>query len=229
MPVSSLFTTIYNAPPAQRNFPVALASSLQMRSQVEKIALIILAAGGSARLGRPKQLLQFRGRSLLRRTLDAALRSGCAPIILVTGSRPDRIRAEADRSVIVTKNRQWRHGPGTSIRAGLRQAMRRDPIDAALLCVCDQPFISASLLRGMVRRFRAGGRSIVACRYDNTIGVPALFGRQWFNDLLNLDPDQGAKAIIRRNRRHVAIIPFPKGGFDIDTPADYDRLIEDGD
>jgi len=105
--------------------------------------------------------------------------------------------------------------------------MKEKSIDAVLLCVCDQPYLTAALLRRMVKRFAAGRHSIVACRYGDVVGVPALFDRKWFAALLNLDPSHGAKNIIKQNFADVAVAAFPKGNFDIDTEKDYTRLMQD--
>jgi len=194
---------------------------------MRKIAILILAAGGSARLGTPKQLLVFRGKTLLNHTVEAAVESRCRNIVIVLGSRAARLRPQLNRQVDVVENRRWRQGPGTSIRAGLRRILRRSIPDGVLICVCDQPFLSAAPITKLLRRFEKGDRSIVASRYGKTRGVPALFGSEWFDALLRLDPAHGAKAIIQNNAPHVATVPFPRGNFDIDTPADYRRLSAD--
>ena len=204
--------------------------------------MVVLAAGGSSRLGTPKQLVRFRGRTLLRRAVETALagavlpspraaRATAAPVVsrvvVVLGARAAALRAELDGlPVHIAVNRRWREGLASSLRAGLRAALaatgRARPA-AGLFLTCDQPYVTPSLLRRLVRRFRRGA-PIVACAYDGTLGVPALFARGYFSDLLDLSGDQGAKQILARHRAEVAPVCFARGAADIDQPRDVLRL-----
>jgi molybdenum cofactor cytidylyltransferase len=189
------------------------------------IGAVILAAGESSRLGQPKQLVQFRGKSLVRRAADAATEAGCSPITIVLGSDSKKIEDElAGTGVAIVKNENWRAGIGTSIRAGVQNLLSQAPnLEAIVLLVCDQPFVDARVIKGLIELRQKTNKSIVASAYSGTLGVPALFNRSCFQELLALGDDTGAKSIIMRNRERVAEFPFPQGEIDIDTVADYEK------
>jgi molybdenum cofactor cytidylyltransferase len=188
-------------------------------------ALIMLAAGASTRMGQPKQLLTFQGKALLRHVTEIAIASSCQPIVVVLGANDDAIQPVLqDLPIHLVHNPHWSEGMGSSIQCGMQYiSSYPNPIDAAILTVCDQPFISAFLLDQLVRVYRSSQSPIVASAYSGTLGVPALFDRHLFPDLLTLDSAQGAKSIINR---HGAIgIDFPQGNLDLDTPEDYAQLL----
>jgi molybdenum cofactor cytidylyltransferase len=190
------------------------------------VGLIVLAAGASTRMGTPKQLLLFQGRSLLRSIAEAAIASRCEPIVVVLGSQADRIELEMDaldlHSVV---NLEWARGMGTSIAAGMTAltAMRSD-LDAVVIAVSDQPFVGSDLLNRLVESYQATQSPIVASAYANTLGVPALFDRSFFTALMTIDRDVGARDLIKRHAEKVVRVPFPDGAIDVDTPAQYQQL-----
>lgn len=191
------------------------------------IGAVILAAGESSRLGRPKQLIQFRGKSLVRRIVDAADEAGCSPIAVVIGSDGRKIAGELEQtSAAVVENENWRNRIGTSIRTGVQTSIDHAPgLDAVVLLICDQPLVDAEVIKQLIARYSETGKTIVASSYSGTLGVPALFDRSHFEELLTLPDDSGAKSIIVSKHEHVAEFPFPQGEIDIDTSADYERLI----
>jgi molybdenum cofactor cytidylyltransferase len=187
---------------------------------------IILAAGGSERFGRPKQLLAFRGESLVRRAVRAATDVCGASVIVVAGDTRALVEAELRESgVSVFENSEWRGGLGTSIRGGLQHLLTSAPkLDAVVLMACDQPFVDARTIATLVAEQERSGKAIVASSYADTLGIPALFNRSCFEALLALPDDSGAKAIIESRRNDVASIEFEMGAIDIDTPGDFERL-----
>jgi molybdenum cofactor cytidylyltransferase len=189
--------------------------------------LVLLAAGGSSRMGHPKQLLPYRGASLLRHAARVALASRCRPVCIVLGDGADRLEREvADLPVVIATNGAWATGMASSIRTGLESVLEAAPhADAVVLSLCDQPLITAELLDGLVHAWHTTGRSIVACDYGEGQGVPALFARSWFGGLARLTGDVGARAILRTNADEVALVPFPGGAIDVDSPADYALLM----
>ena len=188
---------------------------------------VILAAGGSSRLGESKQLIQFRGKTLVRRAVDAARDAKCSPIVAVTRSDDDKIDIELQQSAAtIARNQNWRCGIGTSIRTGVQRAIEIAPkMDAILLLACDQPFVDAGIIKQLMARRSETKKEIVASSYANTLGVPALFDRSCFAELLALEDESGAKKIILSNRERVAELSFPKGKIDIDTAGDYEKLL----
>lgn len=189
-------------------------------------AAIILAAGGSSRFGTPKQLLKVADKSLIRRTVDAAREANCSPIIVVTGAADTEINRELPgNSNIVIRNENWQRGIGSSIRHGIEHLANNFPnVEAVVLLVCDQPFVNSSTIKNLINLYNETRKPIAACRYANTFGVPALFGRALFSELLAIDDSSGAKPVIMRNRERVAELPFPEGEFDVDTAEQWDQL-----
>jgi molybdenum cofactor cytidylyltransferase len=185
---------------------------------VPAVAAVVLAAGGSVRLGRPKQLLAWDGVPLVRRAAEAALRSKCRQVLVVTGAQDAEVRtALAGLPLRVVRNEAWRAGVASSIRAGVGEARRGD-CQAAICMVCDQAALTPAHLDRLIAAYDAGA-SRVASRYDGRLGVPALFARALFDELLALDGDEGARHLLRASP-DVVPVDWPEGAFDVDTPAD---------
>jgi len=193
---------------------------------MDSVGAIILAAGGSSRFGQPKQLLVFEGESLVQRVVRSATEAGSDPVVVVVGDNRGQIETELRGTVaVVVQNRQWRQGLGTSIRSGLGHLLRLKPeVEAVVLLACDQPFVDKGIINSLILQRANSGKSIVASSYANTLGVPVLFERIWFDSLSSLPDDSGAKALIESGSMDVAQIQFPKGVIDIDTPSDFERL-----
>ena len=193
---------------------------------MQKIGAVILAAGESSRFGRPKQLVQFRGKSLVRRVVDAAKDANCSAIVVVLGSKREQIERELkETAAIVAENEDWRRGIGSSIRVGVESAVNQVPdIEAIVLLTCDQPFLKTDTIERLIAMYEKTKKAIVASSYSETLGVPALFDRSCFQELLALDDETGAKTIILSNRERVAELLFLEGKIDIDTVADYEKL-----
>jgi len=189
--------------------------------------IVILAAGESARMGAPKQSLPYRGGTLLLHAVESARLLSGAPITVVLGAHAAPIRAElADCPVAITENSDWRSGLGSSLRAGLQALLAAQPAtEAVIFLVCDQPLISARHLNALLTEHERTGRPIVASEYGDTLGVPALFARALFPALLALAGSEGARQVIQDHRDQAIGIPFADGAVDIDTPADYARLV----
>ncbi len=192
----------------------------------KRIGAVILAAGGSSRFGQQKQLIPFRGKSLVRRIIDAACTAGCSPVVVVIGNEDEKLRRELDQpGVVAVKNEHWRRGIGSSIRCGIQGLVKNSPdIEASVLLACDQPAVDACVIERLMALREATGKNIAASSYADTLGVPALFTRVVFKELLSLSDNTGAKSIILQSREHVASLPFPEGQIDIDTWEDLERL-----
>jgi molybdenum cofactor cytidylyltransferase len=190
------------------------------------VGLVILAAGGSSRLGQPKQLLEYRGRSLLRHVAEAAVGSHCRPIVVVLGAQASQLEAELRAlPVHVAENPHWARGMATSLRRGLATLEAIDGgIGAAVILLSDQPLVSARTIDALVEAWRTVGKRIIASEYAGVVGVPALFDRSLFPELLALDGEAGARRIIAGHAEEVHRLPFPGGILDIDTPEDCERL-----
>ena len=195
--------------------------------QTDSIGIILLAAGASARLGEPKQLLRFQGETLLRRSLKTAL-TVSNRVIVTLGSQIEILRKEIeDLPVVIVENKNWETGMSGSIKVSLKKFLDdADKVKAVIVMVCDQPFVNEKLLEKIITKFQETGSPIVACEYQNAIGVPALFHKNLFPELLALDAQTGAKQLIKKYHALAAAISFPEGAFDVDTPADYENLME---
>ena len=193
----------------------------------KNIGAVILAAGASSRMGAPKQLMKYAGETLVRRAAGAAREAGCHPVVVVTGAYADLVTDELRGLDLRTAhNPEWESGMGSSIRAGFRAiAETSNQVAAVIIMLCDQPFVTRDVLSGLILAQRGSGSAIVASSYGSTVGVPALFGREFFGELLELEGESGAKQIIQKHSDRVQVLPFPQGEMDLDTPADFGRLL----
>ena len=177
-------------------------------------------------MGQPKALLRHQGVSLLRHAAQSAVDSGCRPVVVVLGASADRLLPELDGlDVKWVENPHWQEGLSTSLRVGLNAL---GPVDAVLITVCDQPLVSSELLGEIVAAYHDQSPEVVASEYDGTLGVPALFSRSLFPEILALSGDRGAKSVLQAHAEGAVRIQFPQGAVDIDTRDDYERLTGAG-
>jgi len=192
-----------------------------------EVAAVILAAGASRRLGRPKQLVEYEGETLLGRAMRLAQEAGFHPVVVVVGAEREAIRAAvAPGGAVFVENEAWQEGIASSMRAGLRAIREQEPQAAGVLMMpCDQPRLSADHLRMLLSGFRAeGGSCIVASVYAGTRGVPALFPAAMFQQLNLLAGDVGARKVLVNPPVPVLEVAFPGGEVDIDSPGDLAGL-----
>lgn len=186
---------------------------------MQNCGVIILAAGASSRLGEPKQLLVFRGETLLARMVRIALGSKANPVVVVTGAHAEECAsAIMGQPVRLIYNPAWQEGIASSIRAGV--ASLSEEVGGLVILLCDQPAVSASLIDALI----TSKKDIAACGYGETKGPPVYFKKMFFNELLSLQGDKGAKVILENHGGDVEIIPFPEGEWDVDFPDDRNRL-----
>ena len=190
------------------------------------IGVILLAAGSSSRLGRPKQLLSYDGQTLLQHTVQVASASNAHPVVVVLGANAEMIRDHIkDLDVVLVDNPDWQEGMASSIRSGINSFTEFAPdTEGIILMVCDQPHVTSSLLNEIITAHKRTGKPIVASSYEATFGPPVFFHRSLFDELLQLKGDIGARSIVRQHTDEVEVTPFPEGVFDIDTEADFKKL-----
>lgn len=191
---------------------------------VGSIAAVVLAAGGSTRMGHPKQLIRHDGKALVSRAAEAAAEAGADPVVVILGAQADEIRPIVSRiaGITIVMNPDWETGLASSLTTGLR-AVHEARRDGVLVTLADQPLVDASVLRRLVAAF-IGGARIVASGYSGTVAVPALFGTEHVPALLGLTGDAGAGAWLQNRLPEVTVVPLDTAMLDLDTPADLARL-----
>lgn len=206
----------------------AVAGEDPVSERWERTAAVVLAAGGSARFGSPKQLLPFGEGTLLGRVLDSVLAAPLEPVVLVLGAQAEAIAAalppETLRRVRLVHNPRWEEGLSSSLRAGL--AALRETVGAALLVLGDQPNVTAELIHQLLMQRARRGARIVAPVCRGRRGNPVLFDRTLFAELADVTGDQGGREVIARHIAELDTVEVadPEALADIDTCADYQRL-----
>jgi molybdenum cofactor cytidylyltransferase len=190
------------------------------------IAILILAAGASSRMGESKQLLTIDGQPLLRKMTVEAIHSTIGPVVVVLGAQAQvHIGVINDLPVDTVVHEAWEKGMGSSLKKGIQFIQETFPtIKAVLVMLCDQPYLTSSHLIQLVSEYRQTGKKIVASTYHETVGVPALFDKVMFPELLQLPDAEGARRLFKLFTDEMSRVHFPLGEIDLDTPADYARM-----
>lgn len=190
--------------------------------------IIILAAGSSSRFGNTKQLLQYKGKTLLKHTIEEALKASPQLTVVVTGAKADEIAKEIkSENVEIVFNKDWQQGMASGIVIGVRTSITiNKDINKLIIAVCDQPFVSSIVFQQLFQKQNNTRKHIVASAYADTIGTPALFTERYFDALMGLMGDHGAKKLLGTYRDDLATIDFPDGYIDIDTREDYENLLK---
>ncbi len=190
------------------------------------ISIIILAAGSSSRLGQSKQLILVDGKTLLEKSVLAALNSGAEHVVVVLGAQATlHNKAIENLPVKIIINEEWKKGMGNSLKAGLNYVVTKYPeTEAVIVMVCDQPFLTSEHLKKLITSFQKNPTEIVASSYNQIKGVPALFSRSMFSQLFQLEDIQGARKVIQFHKGSMQLAEFPKGEIDLDTPEDLSKF-----
>lgn len=201
---------------------------MQHKRKINFYGIILLAAGSSRRLGKLKQLLPFRGGTLLRHAIKTALSADAYVTLVVLGAHASRIKEEIKGMPIDTViNEQYEEGMASSIKAGMQFMLKKYlHLNGIMMMVCDQPYVSSQHLRSLVDKQISSGAAIVASSYKNRKGVPALFHQDMFHELLQLEGDTGARKIVEAHPDDSESVPFPLGDIDIDSLEDYEAFIQ---
>ena len=196
-----------------------------IQSVYSQTAGVILAAGGSERLQRPKQLLDWHGKPFIRQVAETALEAGLAPLIVITGANHDQVtKALSGLPVQIHLNPNWKNGQSTSVRLGINAVSEK--CNSALFLLCDQPQLPSQLIIELLDRFRQNRMTITAPMVDGQRGNPLLFSREAFSALAKITGDRGGRTLI--NLFTVDWLSWIDGRIllDVDKPGDYERLLK---
>lgn len=191
-----------------------------------KIAGLVLAAGESSRMGRDKALLDYRGRTFLETIVSTLLEAGLHRIVVVLGHHAEQIqRAVRLGPAEVVINSDFGRGQTSSLQAGLA-ALERDGPDAVVLCLVDQPTLSAATVRTLIQTFRQPSSAVVIPTFQSQRGHPVLISRALFKELKDLPPDHGANEVIRKYDGKTQFVGVDDPGIlnDVDDPDSYRNL-----
>ncbi len=196
--------------------------------QIDKIGIIILAAGVSRRMGTPKQLLKVGKETLLEKAIGVAQKLDNKEILVVLGANAEKIQSALDdkNDMTIIINEEWQKGMGTTLRKGVNYFLEQKELYKALIVmVCDQPYLTTKKLEELIELHKKTKAAIIATEYEGIKGVPALFSSKLFSKLATLNEDEGARKIIKRYKGVVKTVDFPKGKYDLDTPKTYQEYL----
>jgi molybdenum cofactor cytidylyltransferase len=203
-------------------------SAWSMAKNNRRVAAVVLAAGRSARMGEPKQLLCVGERTVLERALENVRGAGVGEVVLVLGHSAEEIRRELPADVLdglnIVLNHQYEEGMASSLREGLSAVS--DTMDAALIVLADQPFVRSETIDRIIERYRSSDAEIVIPFFDGQRGNPVLLDRSVFSEAMALQGDTGFRAIFASHADGIGKVDVDDSGIllDIDDRADYERL-----
>ncbi|WP_373521919.1 NTP transferase domain-containing protein [Aquiflexum sp.] len=190
-----------------------------------KTGIIILAAGSSSRLGQPKQLLLYKGKTLIIKAIETALWSSAHACVLILGANFESItKVVQNTNVDIIINHDWEKGMASGMQKGLDFLEKKLAPDQVILMLCDQPFVDSELLNNLINKQTETGKGIIASHYNGISGVPVLFSSIYFSELYDLKGSEGAKKVLYKHSGDLAIVDFPDAAIDIDTLEDYEKL-----
>ncbi|XOV95223.1 MAG: NTP transferase domain-containing protein [Bacteroidota bacterium] len=191
----------------------------------EKTAIIILAAGNSSRLGKPKQLLDVQGKKLLIHAVDEACKSNADNVFVVLGSDNKLLTPILmDYKVDIIINDHWDRGMGNSIKRGVSEMILTGIFESVIISVCDQPYLTKEIFNKLIAQ--QDMFEIVASAYpDGNYGPPTLFNKSQYHNLLEIQDFSGAKSLIKNFKGELGLVPFDKGEIDLDTLEDYQSYL----
>ena len=183
--------------------------------------ILLLAAGESKRFGSSKQMAEWQGKSLINSAVEQCLQSRASKVFVVVGHNSEAVVDEiGDLPVTIIENSMWRNGMAESLKCGMNAIYSRNENQSILVSVADQPYLSFNVLDLLITAHEKGP-TLVASKYQNgVIGVPALFGSAYKNELENLGGDQGAKEILVKYLKDLQTVEFRLGDIDVDRPGD---------
>ncbi|MCI9846018.1 NTP transferase domain-containing protein [Flavobacterium pectinovorum] len=195
---------------------------------MNQIAIVILAAGNAKRMGQSKQLMPWRYSTLLGSVIANILSADADKFFVVLGAYRNEIERKIDLSqTTILINKNWQQGLGSSIAIATSEIDKKYPgINAVLFVLADQPFINSPHLNKIIELHNKEKDAIIITRKDDYRGVPVLFPKQFFSELMLLSNDEGAKQIINKNKNLVKEVVTQDDTTDIDTLESYVKLYK---
>jgi molybdenum cofactor cytidylyltransferase len=191
------------------------------------ISAVILAAGPSSRLGRPKQNLTYSGLTLLQHAISNVSHVADQVVVVLGADEEVIAKTITDKAVVILSNPRWLEGMASSIRLAVVHLMSsHTPVSHIICMVCDQPFVTSGFLEELKKTAVSDSYGIVATAYGDTVGVPVIFSAKYFSELIELTGDEGAKKVVMHHQDDLRLISYNKALIDINTEEDYKRLIE---
>lgn len=189
---------------------------------MEKVAIIIVAAGSSSRMNTAKQLLPLGDSTLLGNAVAQAKNSDAEDVFIVLGANSEKIRLQQELyKAVFVENKDWKQGIGSSIAAGIKYVAENGNFEGILLMLGDQPLIDSSYLNQLIAEFRKDSSKIIATKYPKSKGIPAIFPKKYFSQLLLLKGDAGAKSLLNSKKSSVLALDAGIKIMDVDTPEEY--------
>jgi len=192
------------------------------------IAILLLAAGESKRMGATKQLLPWGNSNVLTHAINNIKKIQENNVFVVLGANAIDISNEINFSNLMVRpieNKNWKEGLGTSLAYGIKNILAKcSKIEAVLICLADQPLVTAENYTKLIENFKKGRNMIVASNHDSRAGVPAIFDKSIMVELCNLRADIGARVIIEKYANKTVLLNIDGVEYDIDTPTEYKKL-----
>ena len=193
---------------------------------MQKTAILILAAGNSSRMGKTKQLLPYKNATLLEWAIEQAQKSVVKNVFCVLGANKEVIEKQLTSNAIETiYNPNYKDGLSTSIVKGIEFLLNYN-FDSVLIMLADQPHVTSEYLNSLIEASKNNPSKLIASNYQGSVGVPAIFPKNYFNDLLDLKGDKGAKNFLLQQNNNVIKVNSTQNLLDIDTPEDYQHLLK---
>lgn len=193
------------------------------------IGVVILAAGESKRMGVAKQILPIFGVPMLKYLIDQVLDTEAHPVTVVVGANKTKIvPLLQDIPIGIIDNPEWQKGMGSSIKMGLVGSyLITKGFDGLIFMTSDMPFVNTELINKLIQT--AGefpDKTIIASKYGGTLGVPVLYKKDRFEDILDLKPESGAKQFFQKYPEEIVTVDFDLGAIDLDTKEDYYNFLQ---
>ena len=191
------------------------------------IAIVVLAAGGSKRMGTAKQALPWGNSTLIEHVIQMAIKTPANEVLVVLGANSELVSTSIKQYAIsILQNENWELGLGTSISKAINHILYSKPeLNGVLFILADQPFITSDYLKTMIQNFESNNNRIIASSYsEGDYGVPVLFSSIYFSELSELKGDHGAKDVLRKYKSQIVVLAPPNINVDLDTQADYKKF-----